>query len=658
MTLTERTFADQISITGKASDQVKVYKELQQLQKDLLAQGKEADAQRVASMLNAEDFGGVFGLGKNIGMQKEYEKSGGDSLDVLDDEQLINFQIANDKLLSEHRGYLQKRNGLIEEFNAKKDEIDELEKQKEEAKTQKEKKQLDNQIKTAETQKNKYYDAIIASQDQVDKTYQSLLTAAGTNEELKKYIEDTFAEFDENPFFQTAPEHIDSLKDSFSDFYDEIKNLDTEFEKGNISAKQYFDGLNSYISKLDLSNKNQDLETLKNNLSGLFGNNASYLDSFIGTLFEDNIADAEDVANLQAYTSNLSQLIETLKTANAEGGVFEGLIDDTLFSGDGKTDKQRQKEISDLKQQIEDKQQEILNLQGERASLDTKEYDVSYRTTKGNKQTGKYTQSAGVYDAKNYKGEDLPQSASYAYSEMKSDGAEQYESDLKDIENKIEDAEKAQENLNEQIQSLESGEGLDNYKSELSELGEVLEDMEIDKTQEAFDTLAEGLDSGAISDSISSIEQLPDKYRSAFLEVADDIVTALGSSNEAVRTQAEQSLEALIGTEAEMMLSTVDFANLTTEQMAQVATDIANKAIIAQGGVTSSLQAFAAENNKIASTAMGQAVQTLGLMLGDIGEALSQIDVQVPVKIPKIQMHLGDFLTGGDLFQMPRTRRK
>ena len=658
MTLTERTFADQISITGKASDQVKVYKELQQLQKDLLAQGKEADAQRVASMLNAEDFGGVFGLGKNIGMQKEYEKSGGDSLDVLDDEQLINFQIANDKLLSEHRGYLQKRNGLIEEFNAKKDEIDELEKQKEEAKTQKEKKQLDNQIKTAETQKNKYYDAIIASQDQVDKTYQSLLTAAGTNEELKKYIEDTFAEFDENPFFQTAPEHIDSLKDSFSDFYDEIKNLDTEFEKGNISAKQYFDGLNSYISKLDLSNKNQDLETLKNNLSGLFGNNASYLDSFIGTLFEDNIADAEDVANLQAYTSNLSQLIETLKTANAEGGVFEGLIDDTLFSGDGKTDEQRQKEISDLKQQIEDKQQEILKLQGERASLDTKEYDVSYRTTKGNKQTGKYTQSAGVYDAKNYKGEDLPQSASYAYSEMKSDGAEQYESDLKDIENKIEDAEKAQENLNEQIQNLESGEGLDNYKSELSELGEVLEDMEIDKTQEAFDTLAEGLDSGAISDSISSIEQLPDKYRSAFLEVADDIVTALGSSNEAVRTQAEQSLEALIGTEAEMMLSTVDFANLTTEQMAQVATDIANKAIIAQGGVTSSLQAFAAENNKIASTAMGQAVQTLGLMLGDIGEALSQIDVQVPVKIPKIQMHLGDFLTGGDLFQMPRTRRK
>ena len=92
--------------------------------------------------------------------------------------------------------------------------------------------------------------------------------------------------------------------------------------------------------------------------------------------------------------------------------------------------------------------------------------------------------------------------------------------------------------------------------------------------------------------------------------------------------------------------------------MTQVATDIANKAIIAQGGVTSSLQAFAAENNKIASTAMGQAVQTLGLMLGDIGEALSQIDVQVPVKIPKIQMHLGDFLTGGDLFQMPRTRRK
>lgn len=56
MTLTERTFADQISIEGKAKNQVKVYKELQKLQEELLAAGKNDDAQRVANMLEAKDF--------------------------------------------------------------------------------------------------------------------------------------------------------------------------------------------------------------------------------------------------------------------------------------------------------------------------------------------------------------------------------------------------------------------------------------------------------------------------------------------------------------------------------------------------------------------------------------------------------------------------
>lgn len=236
-------------------------------------------------------------------------------------------------------------------------------------------------------------------------------------------------------------------------------------------------------------------------------------------------------------------------------------------------------------------------------------------------------------------------------------GAEEYSKDVQKLESDIKNAQEKQESLNNTIKDLETGEGLDKYMDDLSELGKVLEDMNIEDTQKAFDTLAEGINSGAIDDAISSIDRLPEKYRSAFLEVADDVVYALGSSDEQVRQQAEKSLQNLIGSEAKMMLQTVDFANLSKEQMTQVATDIANKAIIAQGGVTSALQQFAQGGNAIASTAMGQAVQTLGVMLGKIGTALSQIHVSVPVKIPKIQMHLESFLTGGDLLQMPRTSR-
>ena len=144
------------------------------------------------------------------------------------------------------------------------------------------------------------------------------------------------------------------------------------------------------------------------------------------------------------------------------------------------------------------------------------------------------------------------------------------------------------------------------------------------------------------------------KFRNAFVEVSNDLIAALGSTNEEVRKQGEQSLQNLIGSEAEMMMQTVDFANLSQEQMEQVATTIANKAIIAQGGVTQALQQFVGENNRIASTAMGQAVQTLGLMLSKVGTALEQLQISIPIKIPKIQMHVGEFLTGqGDLIQIP-----
>ena len=591
-------------------------------------------------------------------MKNEYEKSGGDSLDILYDnsEKVIDFQLNNEKLLTEYRNSLAQRNAIVKDFNDKKQELEDLEKQREEVKTQSEKKTLDAQIANAKKAKEQYYDKILDNQTKADESYKKLMQVVGNDSDLQKFMSDNFSSYDSEPFFKTSSEHIDRLKDSFSDFYEEIKKLDAEFEKGNISAQQYFNGLNNYINKLDLSNANQDLDKLRQNISGLFGNNISYLDNFVGTLFEDKIADAEDVKNLQAYTSNLSSLIDMLKKGNAEGGAFEGQISNAIFAGDGKTDSQRKEEIKQIQEQIAQKQQEAIELQTQKAALETKEYSGTFSGSKGGNHSYKYTKANGAYDVTDYKGNVMPNSgfAGSASRDKAEDlGYKQYESDVADLDKKIKDATDSQENLNQQIKDLEAGDGLDEYQSQLKEIGEVLEDMDIEKTQDAFDTLAEGIENGAISNIVTSLDKLPAKYRSAFLEVSNDIVYALGSSSEEVRKQAEQSLEALIGTESEMMLQTVDFSNLTAEQVTQMSTEIANKAIIAQGGVTDALKEFATQNNKIASTAMGQAVQTLGLMLGDVGEALGQIDISIPVKIPKIQLHIADFLTGGDLIQMP-----
>ncbi len=662
MQLTQRIFTDQIAIVGKAKDQINVYKELLAYQKELNEAGKEAEAQRVANMLDAPDFGGVWGMGKNIGMKKEYEKSGGDAVsELLDSEDIVSFQTANAEKISEYEKYLNTRNTLIEQFNNKKKEIEDLETQKSQAKTQKDKENLDLRINNAKDASNKIYDSIVENQDKAASAYSVLMDIVGDNEDLKKKVEKLFSGKDTD-FFKVNSDSLNKLKDISQDLYNDLKKINNEFNSGKIGIKQYFDTLNSRIAKIDVSKKvaetKNGVEDLKNTIAGLFGNNISYFDSFIGDLFEDKLTDEEDVKNLQAYSTNLSSMIGMLKQANAEGGALEGQIDKSFFSGDGLNAKERQQEIKNYRDEIVKTGEEITNLQTKQSKLATdKEYDVSFRNG-GSEFKAKYKESSGVYDIQNEYGGKVSNPSFTMENSLKNDGARQYKEDMQKLTGEIENAKEEQESLNACIEDLETGEGLDKYMSDLDELGKVLEDMNIEDTQNAFDTLAEGINSGAIDDAISSIDKLPEKYRSAFLEVADDVVYALGSSSEEVRKQGEQSLQNLIGSEAEMMLQTVDFANLSKDQMNQVATDIANKAIIAQGGVTSALLQFAKEGNAIASTAMGQAVQTLGIMLEKIGTALGQIHVSVPVKIPKVQMHLESFITGGDLFQMPRTRRK
>ena len=662
MKLTERTFADQIAIEGRAEDQVKVYKELIKLQEQLIKEGKESDAQRVSNMLNSKSFGGAYGQFQNLGMKEEYEKSGGDSLDILFDnnEKVIDFQINANKQLSEYRAALDERNTIAEQFNSEKEKIDELTEKRDKASTQKEKQELDTKIKNAKNARDKYYDLLVKNNEDIENVYNNIESIINGDTELQTFFEKMFSEYDLGEFYQTAPEHLDKLKDSMSDLYPEVKKLDDEFEKGNISTKKYFDTLNGYIDDLDVSNANKNLDSLKESISAFAGNNLSYFDTFMGDLLGDTLPDGDDVANLQAYTSNVGSLIDMLEEGNGKGGAWEGQIDSTLFSGDGLTSEERSKEIETLKEQIKESEQALAEYKTQREALKTKEYDVSGGN--GGFQLpwrGKYSESGGVLDLEVQQGGkwnkvDQSDGAFGLYaSDFKEAGTKKYEEDLNNLNKTVQDTENSIANMNSQIEDLEVGDGLSEYQNQLDELNNVLSDMDISATQDAFDTLADGLDSGAISDSIKDIENLPEKYRSAFIEVSNDVVAALGSTNEEVRKQGEQSLQNLIGAEADMMMKTVDFANLSQEQMEQVATDIANKAIIAQGGVSAALQQFAQEENAIASTAMGQAVQTLGIMLGDIGKALEQIQVTVPVKIPKLQMHLEDFLKGGDLFQMP-----
>lgn len=626
-------------VEGKAEDLKKFTNALEEYRQQLIATGNTEKAQQVANFLN-NDKGYMWY--KSL---KEETDATGNALEEQENAEYLDFRVKNKDSFNEYQNLLTQKKNFVEEFNKKTQEIEELQQKKELATTKKEKDTYDTRIKNAQESKNKYYELLTQNADEVENA-RNKLYGLTDNQNYKKKIKEQFADLENVALFKTDGTHINKLKDDFGELYNKLKTLDDAFEKGQISAKQYFDGINKEIDGI----KTDNVDELKTKIESLFGNNLSYLDTFIGDLFNDSITDAKDVENLNAYIGNIKKLIQLLKDENAEGGAFAGKIDNTIFAGDGMSEDVRNAAIKEKEEQLRNKNAELEQLRLEKSALDTKEFSGSFRGAKGGNHTYKYTHQRGAYDVTDYKGRIMANSGfagSASRAEAADLGYKQYKEEVDRLDNSIKQTEEDQKNLNDTIAYIkDSGEGLDTYQSKLEEVGKVLEDMDIEKTQNAFDTLAEGFESGALDNVVTTLDKLPEKYRSAFVEVADDIVVALGSSNEAVRAQGEESLKALIGAEADMMLQTVDFANMTEEQMNQVATNIANKAIIAQGGVSNALQKFAAEGNKIASTAMGQAVQTLGMMLDDIGKALAKIDVKIPIKIPNISLHLENLLNG------------
>lgn len=625
-------------LKGKAKDLKKFTNALEEYRQELISVGKTEKAQQVADFLSTGDYFTFKGL-------KSETEATGNALEEQEKAEYLNFRVQNSSAFNDYQSALTKKKDLIESFNKKTQEIEELQHQKELATTEKEKKTYETRIKNVQDSKNKYYDLLTQNSEEVQEAKEKLFGLT-TNEKYLKQIREQFSELESIAVFKTDNSHIDKLKESYEELYNSIKTLDDAFEKGQISAKQYFAGINQEISKIDTKN----IDQMSKSIESLFGNNLSYLDTFVGDLFNDKITDAQDVENLRAYTSNMAKLIKLLEDGNAEGGAFAGKINDTLFNGDGMSESVRNAAIKEKEDLIKQKNAELEQLRLEKASVDTKEFTGSFMGAKGGNHTYKYKHQQGAYDVTDYKGRIMANSGfagSASRQEAADLGYKQYKEEVDRLDKAISQAEEDQKNLNKTIEDIkDSGEGLNTYQSQLEEVGKVLEDMDISKTQNAFDTLAEGFENGALENVVTTLDKLPEKYRNAFVEVADDIAVALGSSNEAVRLQGEESLKALIGTEADMMLQTVDFANLTEEQMNQVATNIANKAIIAQGGVSNALQKFATEGNKIASTAMGQAVQTLGMMLDDVGKALAKIDVKIPVKIPNIKVNIAEALLG------------
>lgn len=632
-------------LQGKAKDLKKFTNALEEYRKELIAVGKTEKAQEVSNFLETGNYFPFKGL-------KEETETTGNALEEQEKAEYLEFRVQNSSAFNNYQNALTQKKNLIEEFNKKTQETEELQQQRELATTEKEKKTYDIRIKNAQESKNKYYDLLTENANEVQ-TAKEKLFGLTNNENYLKQMREQFSELENVIAFKTDNIHIDKLKEKYNELYNSLKTLDDAFEKGQISAKQYFDGINQEIGKIDTTN----LDDMKTKIESLFGNNLSYLDTFMGQLFSDTITDAQDVENLRAYTSNMSKLIQLLKDGNAEGGAFAGKINDTIFSGDGMSESVRNAAIEEKERELKAKNNEIEKLKIEKNNLSTKEYTTTGKINSNIELPSRGTYKGGEVTKVEVKGGNYSgdwhelKSSDFGYGlyadKIKSGGEKQYKEDVERLDKAITQAEEDQKNLNKTISDIkDAGEGLDTYQSKLEEVGKVLEDMNISDTQNAFDTLAKGFEDGVLDNVVTTLDKIPEKYRNAFIEVADDIAIALGSSNEAVRAQGEESLKALIGTEADMMLQTVDFANLTEEQMNQVATNIANKAIIAQGGVSNALQQFATEGNKIASTAMGQAVQTLGMMLDDVGKALAKIDVKIPVKIPNIKVNIAEALLG------------
>lgn len=357
----------------------------------------------------------------------------------------------------------------------------------------------------------------------------------------------------------------------FDAYTQRITGLNTKFKSGKISAKDYFTQLNQVVNSIDPTNLKE--------IESTFGNINNYMATLTAT-FQDSV-----------------KYINSIWTAFQGGGDSLEFLNNFLPAA----------------QQVQDMAESFLKIEKSIDSIDLDTRDIDY--SKDEKERYDITQSN-----------------------------EEIQQDLKtklNVEANLDDIEKAKNFINE-LDGKSIDIAIEGIKDEpFKNLVEQVDNV-TDGTADLTNNV-EGL-SNALGDLASldfgNVDKAFETVSAAFDALPKDITSLVGTANQEVQNSAQQMAQWMINvansdkeyakTAQQHILETMGVTNEAQWGMSQENVNALATAYMADAQNTAN---FAEDANSIAQQAMSEAVKKLGGVLSKMGEAISNLDIEIPLSL-------------------------
>lgn len=366
---------------------------------------------------------------------------------------------------------------------------------------------------------------------------------------------------------------------NFNNYTEKLLELNKQFKDGKISAQDYFNKLQEITNSVDPTNLQQIEET--------FGNINNYMTTMVST-FQDSI-----------------KYITGIWTA------FQGGGDSLEFLNNFLPAAQQVQNMADNFLKIEDSINSI--------DLDTRQLDENkpkeerYDITQSNEEIQQDLKVKLNVDA------DLEE-------------IEKAKNILNDLDGKSVDValdgieDDNLKNLVKQVDDVTDGTA--DLKNNVAELGDALGDLaelDFNSVDSAFETVSKAFDD-LPKNSTSLIGQASNEVKSSAQQMAK-WMQKVAESDEAYAEIAKQNI-----------INTMATTGETVNDIGQVSTEALANAYMADAQNTAN---FAADTNRIAQQAMSTAVQELGKVLSAMGNAIANLDIEIPLSLAGIEKSVG-----------------
>ena len=369
-------------------------------------------------------------------------------------------------------------------------------------------------------------------------------------------------------------QYTDEQRNNFNAFSTQLMSLNNQFKEGKVSAQDYYTQLSQLLNNVDPTNIQSITDT--------FGDLNNYLVS-MGGILQDTTKYIDSIwTAFQGGGDSLEFLNNFLPAAQQISGIADNLLalEDSNYSFDLETRSAKDQRELLKSMSAEDLQQQIKT-----------EYDVEVDTDQLERAKSLLEGISGT-DWRTY---------------VEAEGLDDMNSEFADTIDMV-------DNLTD---------GTTDLSNNVGELSDALTDLA-------------GLDFNSVDSSFETLSK-------AFDELPEGVTSLADTTDESVKQAAQSMANWMI----DVANSQKEYSNIASQYLIETSnaagdaiSDVSevNSEIIARALMTDSANVsnFAADANRIAQTAMSIAVQKLGKVLSEMGNAIANLDVEIPISLDGI----------------------